>query len=119
MPSPTGPASYPSAKISTRSPWRRKASRKKRGVPEAHSSDDNIIQGKGSLQENGAPGLSPQSHVSSEKNNEHDEDATIAETLHTVADKFLHLDVLDQKDDTRRFIGYLLDTIDMLQATAQ
>lgn len=180
-------ASYPSAKISMRSPWRRKASRKKRGVPEAHSSDDDMMRGKGALQENGAPDLSPQLHASSEKNDEDDaqssmgltaaqssqtgikpdwingqiklikeessqleattsslisngeqsrdfrsalslssekpvseeEDATIAETLHTVADKFLHLDVLDQKDDARRFINYLLDTIDRLQAMAQ
>lgn len=44
------------------------------------------------------------------------EDATIAETLHAVADKVLHLDVLDQKDEARRFIGYLLDTIERLQA---
>lgn len=175
MPSPT--ASYPTAKISTRSPWRRKASRKKRGVPEAHSSDDNIMRGRGDLQENGVPDIPPQSYVSAEKNEGNDaqssmgltaaqssqpeirpgringqikltkgespqleattsslisdgdqsrnstssdgEDATIAETLHMVADKFLHLDVLDQKDDARQFIGYLLDTIDMLQAMAQ
>lgn len=43
------------------------------------------------------------------------EDTTLAEALNAVADKFLHLDVVDQKDDVSKFIAYLLDTIERLQ----
>lgn len=182
-PSPSDPGSYPTAKISTESSWRRKATRKKRGVPEGHSSDDNTTRRRGDLQNKGAPDVTLQPQVfekidgnaaqsptgltvvqssqfeiksdqidgqnkltkeespqlasttsslvsdgdqsrssrvalsiSSEKPGLNGEDATIAETLHAVADKVLHLDVLDQKDDARKFIGYLLDTIERLQA---
>lgn len=38
---------------------------------------------------------------------------TLAESLSAVAEKFLKIDVLDQKQEVSRYIAYLLDTIDL------
>lgn len=41
---------------------------------------------------------------------------TMSESLNAIAEKFLGIDVLDQRQDLSRYIAYLLDAIDMLGA---
>lgn len=41
---------------------------------------------------------------------------TLSESLNAITEKFLHIDVLDQRQDLSRFMAYLLDAIDMLGA---
>lgn len=38
----------------------------------------------------------------------------MSESLYAITEKFLNIDVLDQRQDLSRFMAYLLDTIDML-----
>ncbi|KAG6353979.1 hypothetical protein INS49_004950 [Diaporthe citri] len=41
---------------------------------------------------------------------------TMAESLNAITEKFLNIDVLDQRQDVSRYMAYLLDAIDMLGA---
>lgn len=183
-PSLSDPGSYPRAKISTKSGWRRKAARKNSGATEDLSGDEGRARSRKKREENGSRDASKQSRASSGKNGHNDaqpsmdglagepvqpenasdqingdnklpkeegsklsntisspesdsghsgssrttlsrvseketsetEEATMAEALNAVAEKYLRLNVAEQKDDISKFIGYLLDTIERLQA---
>lgn len=46
---------------------------------------------------------------------EHVLNSRLAESLSLVAEQYLNIDILDQTHDTSKFVGYLLDTIHMLE----
>lgn len=182
-PSPIDRGSFPRAKISTKSSWRRKATQKRSGSTEDNSSDQSPTRPK-RTKDDGVPDVSPQAHTSSGKDGSNDtqssmgsaavelsqleiasdqangddvlvkqavlklaaaksgsisdgekprgsrddsasasrkeepdeEDTTMAEALNAITEKYFRLDVLDQKDEMSKFIAYLLDTIEKLEA---
>lgn len=183
-PSPSDPGSYPRAKISTKSGWRRKTARKSSGATDDQAGDEERTRSRKTREETGSRGTSKQSRASSRETGRNDaqpptdgtedgpsqpeitsdqtnakeklpkdnssklskkmssqesdsghsgssrttlsrasdeetseaEEATMAEALNAVAEKYLRLNVVEQKDDISKFIGYLLDTIERLQA---
>ncbi|KAF5639286.1 AAA family ATPase [Fusarium sp. NRRL 52700] len=138
-----GPAQsndYPEQKINENAKWRHSAAKRRQGPVGSRLEDNSVTRkalGPDEVQVGSEPSLvgtsvlpNDQTHAESSQVDRTDEasapkhtdnngfigDMGLSESLSYIAQKHLGIDMLDQSTEAVRFGGYLLDTIEMLQA---
>ncbi|KAK1701989.1 hypothetical protein BDP67DRAFT_538946 [Colletotrichum lupini] len=109
---------YPNSKASKNSKWRRKLPAQRTRSSAAISKETNVESREHtrvdtSLHSNDNGTVVDSRTLEEEKKS--DQDVSLAETLASMTDKHLGIDVPDQSQEVSTFVSYLLDTMQMLE----